>query len=184
MSYVNVAQFIYDQQDNAAIWLRQAANNNNAEAQLYLGSIYCEKNQSIKAEKWYKKAKSSDDGFILNSIGTFYFKRGMSKDAEKMFKIAAEKGNKEGLTNLGYLYLCQTRYKEAEISLKIALSKYKNDPRIQSILGQLYYKKKDFPRAEKWLKKAAKNGHHTSKILLKKWKNFNKENIKGNVFKF
>ena len=137
-----------------------------------------------EAEKWYKKAKSSDDGFILNSIGTFYFKRGMSKDAEKMFKIAAEKGNKEGLTNLGYLYLCQTRYKEAEISLKIALSKYKNDPRIQSILGQLYYKKKDFPRAEKWLKKAAKNGHHTSKILLKKWKNFNKENIKGNVFKF
>jgi hypothetical protein len=100
----------------AANWYRRAADQGNASAQVYLGSMYY-KGEGVgqnyaEAVKLYRLA--ADQGYRLHpgtqfEIGSIYYNGGHGvpqnyAEALRWYRVAAEQGNAEAQVGLGIMY--------------------------------------------------------------------------------
>jgi TPR repeat protein len=93
-------------------WMRQAADQGNAEAQAYVGYLY-EKGLGVSQDNaaalgWYRKSAAQGHAAAQRNIGNFYEQGlGVPRDygeAMRWFRLAADQGNPGAETNIGYLY--------------------------------------------------------------------------------
>ena len=132
------------QYTDAESYFRKAAEQNNANAQNYLGIMY-ENGYGVtkdytKAIMWYRKAAGQGNDYSQNQLGYLYSNGlGVTQDfteAIKWYRKAAEQGNLSSQTSLGNLY--------------------------HNGFGVT----KDYVEAVKWYRKAAEQGYATAQFLL------------------
>ncbi|MBR5640062.1 MAG: TonB family protein [Muribaculaceae bacterium] len=98
--------------ENALIWWKKAAANNNSDAMRKIGDCY-EKGDGVALDhkaafQWYKKAADNGDDFSQNFVGECYLKGDVvsrnEKEAAKYFIMSAKNGNNGAMYNLGKCY--------------------------------------------------------------------------------
>ena len=164
-----------DYQEAFALW-RESAEQGNAEAQAWLGSLYANGEgvgiDDAAALAWYLKAAEQGNHMAQANVGAYYFMgRGTARDLElavKWLTAAAEGQDLNGLFNLGVLYakgegLPMDLAKAADLYRKAAeLGHYPS----QSRLGYFYFHGKgvikDRVEAYLWLSLAAQHGIGTA----------------------
>jgi len=97
----------------AAEWYRKAAEQDLAEAELYLGACDdgVDRNYA-EADKWLSKAAAHGQPWAQNALGVMY-ENGLGvqmdvQEALKWFRQAAEKGEPKAQSNLGRMYALGT----------------------------------------------------------------------------
>ena len=152
---------------------RKAAEQGNADGQLYLGWMYAngtgiDKDQ-VEAVKWYRKAAEQGNADAQSNLGVMYANgTGIDKDqveAVKWYRKAAEQGNADAQCNLGWI--CQNstgvtkNFVEAVKWYRKAAEQ--NNANAQYNLGLMYANgqgvDKDVTEAVKWYRKAAEQGN-------------------------
>ena len=142
-------------------YLKQAIENQpkNGEFRYYLGTFYEDSEDFENAEKYIKQAieLEPDNPKFYFRLGVVYDKA-KKKEAsmEAMRKvIALDPKHANALNYLGYTYAdLGQNLDEAERLIKEALKYKPNDGYITDSLGWVYYKKGQFQKALKYLKKA------------------------------
>jgi uncharacterized protein len=108
-------QGILHDYNQAARWLRLAAEQGRTDAQLRLGIRYEKGSEGFaqddkEAVKWYRMAAEQGNAMAQWYIGSAYEKGdilGLAQDykeAAKWYRMAAEQGNAEAQYSIGYLY--------------------------------------------------------------------------------
>ena len=164
-----------DYKEAFALW-RQCADQGNADAQAWLGSLYANGEgvavDDTAALTWYLKAAEQGNHMAQANVGAFYFMgRGTARNLEaavKWLTAAAEGQDLNGLFNLGVLYakgegVPMDLAKAADLYRKAAeLGHYPS----QSRLGYIYFHgkgvTKDRVEAYLWLSLAAQHGIGTA----------------------
>ena len=93
-------------------WFRKAAEQGNAEAQVYLGFMYQNgrgvKRDDREAVRWHRKAAEQGEARAQFNLGFMYQNgRGVKRDdreALRWYRKAAEQGNAEAQVYLGFMY--------------------------------------------------------------------------------
>jgi TPR repeat protein len=184
LALIREAGFLYltgkgveENPEKGAKFIKIAALGGDAKAQYVLGMLYesgmgVERNEN-NAFKWYKRAAENNQTDAQARIGFYYLtgKGGAEEDylkAAKWLKLAAKKGNKDAQYFLGAMYshgmgVGQDIF-EAEKLWKHAAQQ--GDVASAYSLGDLYYKRKEYKSALKWLKTAAEKGDNDAKDEL------------------
>lgn len=157
------------------IWY-QAANDGEAEAQSWIGSLYANGEgvevDDQKALQWYLAAAKQGNHMAQANVGAFYFMgRGTARnvpEAVRWLTAAAEGGDLNGLFNLAVIYskgdgVKENHEKAADLYRHAAeLGHYPS----QSRLGYIYAQGKGIPKdrvqAYLWLSLAAQHGIGTA----------------------
>jgi len=88
----------------AVYWITEAAKQDHAEAQSFLGDSFNEMGNIKKAAYWWAKAAEQGDASAQNNVGICYENGdGVPQDLEKAeywYTKAAEQGNEEAQINL------------------------------------------------------------------------------------
>jgi Sel1 repeat-containing protein len=164
-----------------AEWLRKAAKQGDAAAQLNLGISYASGDGVVKdlrkAAKWYRKAAEQGGAVAQYNLGyCYFFGTGVAKDgceAVKWYRKAAEQGFVFAQHNLGYCYFFGTGVAKDE---REAVKWYRKaarqgDVHAQYNLGECYQEgtgvAKDESEAMKWYRMAAEQGNENAKKALK-----------------
>jgi TPR repeat protein len=121
----------------AAMYLRQAAEGGDPDAQVLLGQMYCDgKGVPVDpklALRWFKAAAEQASSVALERIGALYAEgAGVDQDeaeAANWFRRAAESGNPVALFNLGVLEESKT---PAERDLRLARHWYEQAAGLES----------------------------------------------------
>ncbi|MDH5513204.1 MAG: sel1 repeat family protein [Gammaproteobacteria bacterium] len=95
------------------MWNRKAAEQGNAKAQAFLGTMYDEgvdvAQDYGEAVRWYRKAAEQGHASAQHSLGVMFDEgKGVPRDdarAFKWYRQAAEQGNARAQHNLGVMYL-------------------------------------------------------------------------------
>jgi TPR repeat protein len=156
----------------AVKWVRLAAEQGDAKAQLRLGVAYYEgkgvPQDYAEAVKWFRLAAEQGDADAQFCLGLALFKgEGIAQDykeAVKWYRLAAEQGNALAQGNLGAAYAdgqgAPQDYKEAVKWCRLA-AEQGNAP-AQFTLGVRCFKgegvPQDYKEAVKWYRLAAKQG--------------------------
>ena len=165
--------------DNAELWWKKAAKQNNAEACWELACLYDnEKKDSIASFIYLKKAAELGHVSSIGNIGINYFYGySVPKDEEKgidCFKTAAMAGDANACLNLGNIYYWKEYGRK---NYQLAAEYWKQgaemgSPECQYNYGMLLRKgrgvKKNKEEAVHWLKLAADNGLDEAKEEMKK----------------
>jgi tetratricopeptide (TPR) repeat protein len=186
--------FILQEQGNAqeAIEQLQAMiqqHPGNAEFKYYLASIYEESGQYDEAENQLKQAldQDPDNSRYLFRLGVVYDKQ-KKKDAsiEVMRRVVAlDPKNASALNYLGYTYAdLGQNLDEAEQLILEALKHKPDDGFITDSLGWVYYKKGDYQKALRFLKKASEIVPEDPVILEHVGDAYLKLNDKPNALKY
>ena len=89
-------------------WYRMAAENDHAEAQNSLGSIYQAEKKYKEALFWYEKAAEQDHALAINNLAYLYdLGLGVPQDrvkGSKLYLRSSELGWAEAMFNLGQMY--------------------------------------------------------------------------------
>ena len=178
VSDMDVARQAYNNGDYKKaheLW-RIQAENGNAEAQAWLGSLYANGDgvdvDDTTALSWYEKAAEQGYPMAQSNVGAMYFMgQGTEKNVDKAIKwlsAAADNGDVNGLFNLAVLYSKGEVVKEdhehaAELYRKAAEQGHYPS---QSRLGYMYAHgqgvQKDRVQAYLWLTLAAQHGIGTA----------------------
>lgn len=125
----------------------------------YLAQFYFYKKQPQEALKIYEAVvrKNPNDVEGVFWLGYIYEEINRRQEAIKLWRKALEINPEHGptLNSLGYVYAEEGRnLDEAEKMLKKALEKEPENGAYLDSLGWVYFKKKDYKRAEEYLKRA------------------------------
>jgi TPR repeat protein len=180
----NLAQMYHNGQgvaqnnDQALIWYRKAAEQGQVEAQNYLGWFYNAAQDYSPAVAWYRKAAEQGYAEAQYNLGWLYAKgRGVAQDdkqAVDWFSKAAQQGYADAQFNLGWMYakgLGVARDDGQAIILfgKAAQQGYAD---AEFNLGLMYAKglgiAKNDKQAIAWFQKAAQQGQQDALAVLKK----------------
>jgi TPR repeat protein len=156
----------------AVKWLRKAAEQNLADAQLNLGVCYANgqgvAKDEVEAVKWYRKAAEQNLALAENSLGACYANgQGVAKDeveAVKWYRKAAEQKDAYAQKNLGVCYGIGRGVAKDEVEAVKWFRKAaeQNNASAQGCLGNCYASgqgvAKDQTEAVKWYRKAAEGG--------------------------
>jgi TPR repeat protein len=171
-------QGVTQNNDQALIWYRKAAEQGQVEAQNYLGWFYSAAQDYSPAVAWYRKAAEQGYAEAQYNLGWLYAKgRGVAQDdkqAVDWFSKAAQQGYADAQFNLGWMYakgLGVTRDDGQAIILfgKAAQQGYAD---AEFNLGLMYAKglgiAKNDKQAIAWFQKAAQQGQQDALAVLKK----------------
>ncbi|MDP2922880.1 MAG: tetratricopeptide repeat protein [Candidatus Omnitrophota bacterium] len=125
----------------------------------YLAQFYFYKKQPQEALKIYEAIlkKNPNDVEGVFWLGYIYDELGKREDAVKMWRKALEIDPSHGLSlnSLGYVYAQEGKnLEEAEKMILKALEKEPENGAYLDSLGWVYFKKKNYKKAEEYLKKA------------------------------
>ena len=156
--------FLYQEQgkiEGAISYLESVIQNmpDNPELLLYLGSFYEEIEAFEQAENVLKQGLKVDSGNtrLHFRLGVVYDKVGRKKESIEEMKavIDLDPTHANALNYLGYTYAeLGENLDEAERLIKAALKEKPDDGYITDSLGWVYYKKRLYTKALKYLKKA------------------------------
>jgi len=156
--------FLYQEQgkiEQAIDYLEHVVQTkpDNPELLLYLGSFYEDAKAYEKAENVLKQGLKVDSSNIRLRfrLGVVYDKRGRKKESIEEMKMVIDLDPKHAnaLNYLGYTYAeLGENLDEAERLIKAALKEKPDDGYITDSLGWVYYKKRLFTKALKYLEKA------------------------------
>lgn len=111
----------------ARYWFEKAAEQNNADAQFYLGSYYIDGNGVDKNEskglELYQQAAFHGSGDAMNNLGLRAKQEGRIEDAISLYQQAISVGSEFAILNLGGLYQMTGDYDKSEQVLISALNK-------------------------------------------------------------
>jgi TPR repeat protein len=171
-------QGVMQNNDQALIWYRKAAEQGQVEAQNYLGWFYSAAQDYSPAVAWYRKAAEQGYAEAQYNLGWLYAKgRGVAQDdkqAVDWFSKAAQQGYADAQFNLGWMYakgLGVTRDDGQAIILfgKAAQQGYAD---AEFNLGLMYAKGQGIAKNDKqaiaWFQKAAQQGQQDALAVLKK----------------
>ena len=176
--------YYYDKKDykQAVYWLKKAARQEQADAQLILGGMYYKGEGVSKDYKqavyWYKKAAGQGhvDAQVVLGIMHYYGEGGVSKDHKQAvywYKKAAGQGQADAQLILGRMYYngegVSKDYKQAVYWYKKAAGQGHVDAQV--VLGMMHYYgeggvSKDHKQAVYWYKKAAGQGQADAQAFL------------------
>lgn len=152
----------------AVKWIRKAAGQNFALAEMELANMYFQGEGVAKdiAEgmKWLRRAADHGDSMAQFTLGYSLELQGNATEAASLYRKAAEQGLLMAQTAIGFLYEngkgVRQDFKEAvNWYRKAAEQGYSN---AQSNLGSMYYEgkgvKKDVAEAASWYRKSAEGG--------------------------
>ena len=161
-------------------WLRKAAAQNHAKAQVALGRCYKGgtgvSEDAAEAVAWYRRA--AEQGYVEGQYELARMYRDGDgvpqnwKEAAKWFTKAAEQGHAEAQCNLGAMYHdgkgVPQNWKEVVKWLTKAAEQ--GNAQAQFFLGAMYHDGKGVPQnwkeVVKWLTKAADQGHLDAQVYL------------------
>jgi TPR repeat protein len=178
--YYYLGLFVPQDYEKAAMWLRKAAEQGNADAQSQLGFMYA-KGQGVPQDyaesvKWYRKAADQGDADAQHNLGFMYEQgQGVPQDyaeSVKWYRKAAEQGNADGQFNLGEMYAngqgVPQNYAEAVKWYRKAAEQGNAGGQVN--LGVMYVNGKgvpqDYAEAAKWFRKAAEQGNADGQFNL------------------
>ena len=146
-----------------------AINSNDAKAYYNLGNIYNDTDKKEEALAAYKKVIKiePDHAQAHNNLGNVYADMNKKEEAVASYKKAIELKADfvDAYNNLGNIYTSMDRKDEAEALLKKAI-KLKPDYAVAySNLAIIYFKKKQYPLAVEYFKKAEELGFVHSPLL-------------------
>lgn len=165
----------------AVRWFGLAANQGNAEAQSFLGSIFHDGGKGVpqdyrEAVKWYRLAAQQGHADSQEALGDFYYGGfGVTQDykeAAKWYGLAADQGNEEAEFRFGYMNYhgqgVSQDYKEAMKWYRMA--SMHGNAEAQFFLGNMYHDGKgvlqDYREAVKWHRRAAAQGEARAQLSL------------------
>jgi TPR repeat protein/serine/threonine protein kinase len=154
-------------------WLRKAADQGNALAQVNLGRMYENGNgvpkDMVEAAKWYRKAAEQQNPWGENSLGCLYETgSGVEKnfaEAIQLYRKSADQGNESAQVNLGRMYengngVAKDMVEAAKWYRKAA---EQGESQAQNSLGWLYKSgsgvETNLAEAVKWFRKSADLGN-------------------------
>ena len=177
---------VEENNEEAVMWYRKAADQGNAAAQNSLGLLYYYGNgveeNNEEAVKWFRKAAEQGNAAAQWSLGNCYYNgHGVDENDEeavKWYRKAAEQGDAEAQKRFGFLYYwglgVERDYKEADKWFRKAaeqgnlvaqyhLGAKQGDAEAQWRLGKCYDYgdgiEEDKEEAVMWYRKAAKQGY-------------------------
>jgi TPR repeat protein len=165
-------QGVLQDENQAVLWYRKAAEQGDAEAQFELGFIYANGQGVPKDDKlaltWYSKAAEQGHKTAQNNLGAMYHNgQGVPRDYEQAiawYRKAADQGEAIAQFNLGYLYVNgqgvpQDAKQAAEWYQKAA---EQGNASAQVKIGLMYNNgygvPQDHQEAVAWYRKAAEQG--------------------------
>ncbi|KAM3963155.1 superkiller complex protein 3 [Aphomia sociella] len=143
--YLGKAYFELKQYDKCLVNLLKAAklNSEHAETFLYLGHLYNNKNDLLKAKKCYEKAYSllNTDSETIKHLSETYTKLNMNEDNFKLLTSAENVKINESWLNfrLGLHYLNMREWENAIVSFRNVIKANKNDITAFECLADAYY---------------------------------------------
>ncbi|WP_118808409.1 tetratricopeptide repeat protein [Haemophilus haemolyticus] len=157
------------------LWL-PLAQQGNMNAQYNLGLMYENgngvKQSDFEAVKWYRKAAEQGESSSQFNLGVKYYKgEGVKQDkiqAKKWFGKACDNGETKGCNNYRALneensYL--TKMNKPSLNELISLAQQGN-MNAQYLLGQSYYRTKNYSSAAYWFQMAVDRGHKRAQTIL------------------
>jgi hypothetical protein len=117
------------------------------------------------ALQWFSKAAEMGDAEAMGWVGSIhYFGRGVATDmatARQWYLKAAEAGDADAMSRLGYMY-----FSGSGVAIDMGAARYwylkaaeAGDAHSQQSLGSMLYKAGEIEEAERWVRKAADQGH-------------------------
>ena len=172
MNHQELHRLLSGKPQDAAIWIRIAANAGISEAQLRLGRMLLAgdglpQDQSA-AFAWFARAAATDDADALNMLGRCY-ENGWGVDinpplAFEHFLRAAQRGHDWAQYNLGHCYLngIGVRRNPFQAFICYRQAAEQGHSRAMNLLGRCYEEgwgvSADIPAAQTWYRKSAENG--------------------------
>lgn len=159
--------------ESALVDFERAAQNENPDAQHYLGYMHYNglgTSQSWSlAAKWFLRAAKQGDKRAQYNLGVMYYRgKGVNQsyqEAVKWYESAAKQGDKSAQYNLGFMYYRGWGvYQNHQESVKwYRRAAEQGDKRAQYNLGLMYMLgqgvSKNLPLAHMWLEISARFGH-------------------------
>jgi TPR repeat protein len=194
-----VGQGVTQDYAQAAEWLQKAANGGEVNAQNTLGNLYYlglgVKKDSALAGEFYAKAAKQGNEAAKGHLRVLAAEAGDKEANSELLSLASDKGDSIAETYLGTIYyegrgVPKDHAKAVEWFSRAAvhtingtaqtnmiaqyyitkLSTEENSPKIQSILGDMYFKgqgeKQDYTQAALWYRKAADQSYAEAELNL------------------
>ena len=167
--------FVPEDRNEATKWfnvearlLRKRADDNDAAAELALGTLYLEGQIGVnytEAMKWFLKAADQGNPRAISEIGEFYaWGWGVPRDGEKAlewYRKAANTGDPWAQDNLGWMLGGEGAIREddKEAAIWIRKAAEQHYPSAEAKLAGMYFAGQSVPKSEDeglhWLKRAA-----------------------------
>jgi TPR repeat protein len=176
------AREAYDRRDYAEAmrWLRQAADQGNATAQVKIGQFYSHgwgaAQDYSDAMRWYRMAADQGDAFAQNNVGWLYENGwGVAQDyseAMRWYREAADRGDAYAQNKVGWFYYNGWGVKQdyGEAMRWFCKAADQGDALAQNNIGWMYAKGQGVPRdlseARAWIQRAAAGGYEDAKQWL------------------
>lgn len=177
--YLNGDEHVTKNTDIAYQWIKQAADNNNGNAQYLMALKYCYDITNMSdidienAKFWLNKSISNKFTFAYLSLSLVNIKQENYDDAIKYAELLAYEGIPAGQFLLGSLYGLEAEkfYDPEKSEFWLELAAEGGLPQAQFALGQYYENlngDKNKSEAKFWYNEAAKNGNSDAKMALTK----------------
>lgn len=170
----------------AIYYCSEAANKGGAYAQNLMGVMnengFGTAQNNEQAFQWYLKASQQDFTRAHTNLIPFYLGgKGIEENYTMAFNLAMKAANKKDASGQTWLGLFYEEGIGTQKDLQKSFEFYKlgadnDNPYAQNKLGELYEKgnfvvKANYKEAEKWYRKAAKNGYKDAEKSLKRFNN-------------
>ena len=156
----------------AAPLLRKAAEQNNNNAQYWIGVCY-ERGYGVnkninEAMKWFQKSAEQGNLGAQYKLGALYEENRNYDEAGKWYYIAAERGDDRAQYSLGRLYVIHQNPSEAMKWYRLAAEQGNIDAQLRLALIYEYGNDitKDMSEAAKWYRKAAEQGNDEAQFNI------------------
>ena len=151
--------------DEAILWYKKAANNNDKESSYKVGLIYEDLNNLEEAKKYYLMATDENHLNAKLHLGRIYYEEGNLEESKKMLDVCANEKNAYAEHMVGLIY---ENYYNDHTNAKYWYERSKNQGLVESIfnLGQISLKLEDDEVAKKYFKQGVELGNRDSEYML------------------